>query len=548
MDAARAPQHAAPGPSGAPAGATSAANTPDASPPERSWLSVGARCWLLAYLLGLIYALCQLVHARRMLLGLAAAGSRLITLSEHAGFAMPQTCARTPLVIEVDAPISPMLFGLFTPRLLLPRHLRAFSPIAQQMIVEHELTHLRRRDLQWMSAGVLLQTVLWFNPLMRLLRADLAWAQELGCDRDVLRERSAEQRKAYAAALITQLRVQHRPLRTALAFGAVNASTLATRIALIRQCAAAPAQPWTRRAALCGLAGIVAGSLAFQPALALRSAPLAPAQHGAPDNPRAAPHNATGSLAEGASLAPFGCTEMVDAASGRRLVHEGQCDERVTPASTFNIAVSLMGYDSGILRDEHTPRLPFRPGYADWNRSWRAPTDPASWIKNSVLWYAQQVVAQLGAARFQRYITGFDYGNADLSGDAGEDNGLTLSWVSSSLQISPVEQVAFLRKVVNRTLPLSATAYDMTLRILPAETLANGWEVHGKTGTAMPVLADGTDDKNHQYGWFVGWASKQQRTIVFARLVRDQRRQADSAGPRLKQAFLSELPARLDAL
>lgn len=53
-----------------------------------------------------------------------------------------------------------------------------------------------------------------------------------------------------------------------------------------------------------------------------------------------------------AAQAAIRCTEMIDATSGKRLVHEGQCDERITPASTFKIAISLMGYDSGILIDD----------------------------------------------------------------------------------------------------------------------------------------------------------------------------------------------------
>ncbi len=208
-----------------------------------------------------------------------------------------------------------------------------------------------------------------------------------------------------------------------------------------------------------------------------------------------------------------------------------------------------MGYDSGILSDAHAPILPFKKGYADWNPSWRATTDPSGWLKNSVVWYAQQVTSRLGAARFQRYVADFNYGNHDVSGDAGKDNGLTLSWISSSLKISPLEQAAFLRSVVQRDLPLTAKAYDMTVSIMPSQTLANGWEVHGKTGTAAAVLADGRDDQQHQYGWYVGWASKGQRSIVFARLLLDQRQASGAAaGTRVKAAFLRDLPARLDAL
>ncbi|MEC5162465.1 bla regulator protein BlaR1 [Janthinobacterium sp. CG_S6] len=520
------------------AAASTAVSAPVAGSIERPWLAYGAQAWLLVYLLGLGYAGARLLHARRILNGLCAAGCRVDALNQHDGFAA--TLARAPAVIEVDAPISPMLFGLFRPRLLLPRHLRGFDVLQQQMIVEHELTHLRRRDLHWMSAGVLLQTLLWFNPFMRLLRAKLSWAQELGCDRDVLRGRPQAQRKAYAAALVAQLRMQRGPTPAALAFGGVGASTLAQRIALIRQPGTASRRPWGRCAALAGLAGIVGATLAFQPALAWRIDPVAAAGP--------ALDKALWPFTPATPQGTISCTELVDAASGERLVHEGQCEQRVTPASTFNIPVSLMGYDSGILRDEHTPKLPYRAGYVNWNPSWRAATDPTSWLKNSVLWYAQQVTLQLGAARFQRYVKDFHYGNHDVAGDAGKDNGLTLSWVSSSLKISPVEQVAFLRNVVNRELPLTAKAYDMTLRIMQSDTLANGWEVHGKTGTASPVLPDGRDDEAHQYGWFVGWAKKDGRTIVFARLAQDPQRQTGAAGPRAKAAFLRDLPARLDAL
>lgn len=526
MDGASQSHAATPRDQAAPAAINTAADAPNAAAPRRSWLALGAQAWLIVYLLGLGHSLIQLLRMRRILNSLAAAGGRVSALHTHPGFAgAPAPSAQ---VIEVDAPISPMLFGLLQPRLLLPAHLRSFDPTQQQMIIAHELAHLRRRDLQWMSAGLLLQTLFWFNPVMRLLRANLSWAQELGCDREVLAGRPAAQRKAYAAALIAQLRLRPCPNFGALAFGGVSAGTLAGRISLIREPGAAARGPWTRLAAISALAGVLAASLALQPAVARRADP-------APASTSAAPQ------------ASIGCTAIADAASGKRLVHDGQCDERVTPASTFNIVVSLMGYDSGILQDEHAPKLPFKAGYADWNPEWRAATDPSSWLKYSVVWFAQQVTAKLGAARFQDYIDRFGYGNRDVSGDAGKHNGLSMSWISSSLKISPDEQLTFLRGVVNRTLPLSPKAYDMTIRIMPSETLANGWTVHGKTGTAAPVLPDGSDDTRHQYGWYVGWASKGQRTVVFARMVLD-RRQEGAAGPRLKRAFLRELATRLDTL
>jgi beta-lactamase class D/beta-lactamase regulating signal transducer with metallopeptidase domain len=489
---------------------------------QQSWLLYAARAWLLVYLFGFAYAIFSLFHGWRVLCALAKSGSQIHALWEHDGFCAVYKVAPELAVIEVDAPISPMLFGIFRPRLLLPLHLRSFDSLQQQLIVEHELTHLRRRDLHWMSAGLVLETLLWFNPVMRVLRTQLSWAQELGCDRDVLASRPRVQRKAYASALVGQLKMQHGPLKAALAFGGVTATTLAARIALIREPVRATCSRRARVAAAGALGLVLLGSLAFQPSLVWHSA--------------------------AAAVLPLSCTAISDAASGARLAHEGQCDERVTPASTFNIAVSLMGYDSGVLEDEHTPVLPFKPGYPDWNPTWRQSTDPSSWISNSVLWFAQQIAVRLGAERFQRYVQQFKYGNQDVSGDPGKDNGMTLSWVSSSLTISPAEQVTFLRKVVNRQLPLSPHSYDMTSRIMTSEVLPNGWQVHGKTGTAAHVLPSGEDDEAHQYGWYVGWAKKGDRTVVFARLVLLKREENNHAGWRVRQVFLRQLPSRLDAL
>lgn len=475
------------------------ASGPAAAVGRRSWLAWLAWAWVLVYVSGLAWMLGRLWHGQRMLERLARSGVR------QAG--------ALPAVIEVDAPIPPMLVGPFRPRLLLPRSLRDMPPLQCELIVAHELTHWRRGDLWWLTAGAMLQALCWFNPAMRRLRERLTWAQELGCDRDVLRGRPPAERRAYAAALVAQLRMQHAAVHGALAFGGVSPDTLAARVELIRAPAATRHALASRGAGLALLALAFAGNLALQPALAWSGAP-----------------------------ARLDCTILLDAASGEPLVEQGDCGARVTPASTFNIAVSLLGYDAGILRDAHSPALPFRQGYADWLPSWRTTTDPTDWIRNSTVWYAQQVTTRLGLEGLQSYVRRFGYGNQDLSG------GVTEAWIGSSLRISPREQAHFLRKLVRRELGIDPHAYDMTASLLRLPALPNGWDVHAKTGTALLVAPEGAADPDLSYGWFVGWASKGGRTIVFARMVLDQRQKTGAAGPLLKQAFLRELPARLDKL
>jgi beta-lactamase class D len=254
------------------------------------------------------------------------------------------------------------------------------------------------------------------------------------------------------------------------------------------------------------------------------------------------------SLGIGAASAGAECTAIADATTGKVLKQEGTCDRPISPASTFKIALSLMGYDSGYLTDEHLPALPFHKGYADWVESWRTTTDPTTWIRNSVVWYSQRLTEWLGQERFRRYVTEFHYGNEDISGDPGKSNGLTQAWLSSSLKISALEQLTFLRKIILRQLAVSAHAYDMTSGLTEIRVLPNGWDVHGKTGTGSPARADGSLDQNHSFGWFVGWAAKGDRTLVFVRCVQDDKPEATRAGLRVRDAFMAQLPSILERL
>ena len=235
------------------------------------------------------------------------------------------------------------------------------------------------------------------------------------------------------------------------------------------------------------------------------------------------------------------CTIVVEAASGAVLRREGDCALRAPPASTFKIPIALMGSDSGFLKDAATPVLPYRDGYPAWNPAWKTPTDPAKWMRESVVWYSQRVTHALGKDRFAAYVRAFGYGNQDSSGDPGKENGLDRAWLSSSLAISPDEQIAFLRKLLARELPVSTTAVDMTTTLLDQGIRGDGWRVYGKTGSAPPRNADGTLNHARPWGWFVGWAVKGERRVVFARLTQATSRPPAPSGPAARDALLRDL-------
>ena len=71
------------------------------------------------------------------------------------------------------------------------------------------------------------------------------------------------------------------------------------------------------------------------------------------------------------------CTLVIDAATNATVIRVGdRCDERLTPASTFKIPLSLIGFDSGLLVDADQPAWPYRQEYQRWNDAWKQATTP----------------------------------------------------------------------------------------------------------------------------------------------------------------------------
>lgn len=229
------------------------------------------------------------------------------------------------------------------------------------------------------------------------------------------------------------------------------------------------------------------------------------------------------------------------------LKREGDCHTAYSPASTFKIALSLIGFDSNILHDEIHPSWPYKKGYDYYINVCKCDHNPSTWMRDSCLWYSRVLTSKLGMQKFQEYIKKFNYGNMDLSGDKGQSNGLTHSWVSSSLKISPHEQTEFLRQVVERQLPVSSASYDKTKKIMYIQELPGGWRLYGKTGNGRRFDQNGTKT-DLQHGWFVGYIEKGQRKIVFASHIVDSEKQSTFASFRARNEALIKLWYLIDEL
>ncbi len=217
------------------------------------------------------------------------------------------------------------------------------------------------------------------------------------------------------------------------------------------------------------------------------------------------------------------------------LKNEGECSISYSPESTFKIPLSLIGFDSGILKDETHPEWSFKEEYVSFLDVWKQPQTPTTWMKYSCIWYSQVLTKQLGMKKFQDYVLKLNYGNKDLTGDKGKNNGLTNAWLSSSLEISPNAQVTFIEDLLASKLQVSKDAQAKTRNILYVEDLSNGWKLYGKTGSGNLLSKDKTQKLEMKHGWYVGWIEKADKKIVFVNHIVDDKKIEQAAGPRAKE-------------
>ena len=216
------------------------------------------------------------------------------------------------------------------------------------------------------------------------------------------------------------------------------------------------------------------------------------------------------------------------------LKREGDCTTAYSPQSTFRIILSLIGFDSGLLHDEETPLWSMPAGANPYTNVCKVDHNPHTWMRDSCLWYSNILTSKLGMEKFQDYVNRFSYGNRDLTG------GLSSSWVSSFLKISPEEYVEFLTRLVEQKLPINYQAYQKTKNIMYVQELPGGWKLFGKTGNGAKLDKNG-HKTTMQQGWFVGYIEKGHQKIVFASHIVDDEEQNTFASMRARNEALLKL-------
>jgi beta-lactamase class D len=222
-----------------------------------------------------------------------------------------------------------------------------------------------------------------------------------------------------------------------------------------------------------------------------------------------------------------------DVNGGRGVRHDRSlAATRFSPCSTFKIPNSLIGLETGVVPDaSFTLKWDGQPWPVEaWNRD----HDLRSAMRDSVVWYYQELARRVGPERMQRWVAALRYGNQDISG------GIDRFWLGSSLRISPDEQVEFLGRLFTGELPVSARSLAILKDVLLQDSPAPGLVYRGKTGSCP---GEGADEP---HGWWVGSVEKDGHLYVFAALIQGPDASGRACRPMAERALaaLGVLPPR----
>jgi bla regulator protein BlaR1 len=182
------------------------------------------------------------------------------------------------------------------------------------------------------------------------------------------------------------------------------------------------------------------------------------------------------------------------------IYNKTQAEKRLSPCSTFKIFNSLVGLETGVIKDENYIIKWDKRKYEfeRWNRDHTL----KSAIENSVVWYYQELAGRVGKKKMEEYIDKVNYGNKDISG------GIDKFWLRSSLKISAIEQIEFLKKLLLYDLPFSKRNIEIVKNIIILDK-TDKYILRGKTGS-------GREKGKDILGWFVGFIKVNNKTYIFA--------------------------------
>jgi beta-lactamase class D len=160
------------------------------------------------------------------------------------------------------------------------------------------------------------------------------------------------------------------------------------------------------------------------------------------------------------------------------------------PASTFKIVNSLIALQTGVAKDAQLsiPWDGIQRAVSDWNQDQTMETA----FKVSCVPYYQEIARRIGFLNMKKWVDTIPYGHMDIT-----RKNLDTFWLEGNSQITPLQQLDFIRRLYDNKLPFNHENIDIVKQLMINEK-NESYTLRAKTGWA--IMPDGND-----VGWFVGY-------------------------------------------
>ena len=414
---------------------------------------------------------------------------------------------------------SPVIVGLFNPRIYLPIHLISdFNATDMRYMLLHELQHYRHKDA---LAGFFMNffgVLYWCNPCVWYALKEMRNEREVACDTSVLKLLDESDYEDYGNTLINFAeKVSLTPFPFAAGISG-SMKQMQQRIANI----SSYKKPSVFRKIKGFTAFITIGVILFglAPMLSTYAAEQRRYQWNIPsDKVSTIDLSVWFSGYEGSFV-------LYDLNGDTWNVYDmEQATLRTAPNSTYKIYDALFGLEEGVIAPDDSfmawdgTNHPFEA----WNRN----QDLFSAMQSSVNWYFEEIDKQIGSSAIQNYIRKIGYGNEIVNAD------LSAYWMQGALKISPIEQVELLTALYNNQFdfaPENINAIKNSICLFSSESK----NFYGKTGTGR---VDGQDVN----GWFVGLLETAGNTYFFATNIQAAENATGSKASEISLSILSHM-------
>lgn len=414
---------------------------------------------------------------------------------------------------------SPIIVGLFSPRIYLPIHLISdFNAADMRYMLLHELQHYRHKDALASYLMNLFGVLYWCNPCVWYALKEMRNEREVACDTSVLKLLDESDYEDYGNTLINFAeKVSLTPFPFAAGISG-SMKQMQQRIANI----SSYKKPSVFRKLKGFTAFVTIGVIlfGFAPMLSTYAAEQSRYQWNIPfDKVSTIDLSVWFSGYEGSFV-------LYDLNADTWNVYDmEQATLRTAPNSTYKIYDALFGLEEGVIAPDDS--------FMAWDgtnhpfEAWNGNQDLFSAMQSSVNWYFEEIDKQIGGAAIQDYIRKIGYGNEIVNAN------LSSYWMQGTLKISPVEQAELLTALHNNQFdfaPENINAIKNSICLFSSE----GKNFYGKTGTGR---VDGQDVN----GWFVGYIETAGNTYFFATNIQAAENATGSKASEISLSILSHM-------